>query len=128
VLETTAQLFGCLYVLEGATLGGQIITRHLHASLGLTPETGAAFFAGYGARTGSRWKEFGTHLSAFALQSGSGDAIVASANSTFETLDLWLYPDRITPEWVPALSPAPLQATPAVPSPDSPRHAAASRH
>ncbi|WP_147321215.1 biliverdin-producing heme oxygenase [Rhodoferax lacus] len=121
-VETTAQLFGCLYVLEGATLGGQIITRHLQASLGLTPESGAAFFAGYGAQTGSRWKEFGAHLTAFALQSGAGDAIVASANSTFETLDHWLYPERITAQWVPA----PLQATYPVPSPDSPRHAAAS--
>lgn len=127
-LKSTAQLFGCLYVLEGATLGGQIVTRHLHASLGLTPETGAAFFAGYGAQTGSRWKEFGAHLSAYALQSGAGDAIVASANSTFETLDLWLYPEHIAPELAADLSPAPPPATSAVPSPESPFHAAASSH
>ena len=75
-----------------ATLGGQIVTRHLHASLGVTPETGGAFFSGYAEHTGSRWKAFGTQLSTFALQSGRDDEIVAGANETFETLDQWLYP------------------------------------
>jgi heme oxygenase len=91
-LASTAQLFGCLYVLEGATLGGQIVSRHLQASLGLTPLSGSAFFGGYGEQTGSRWKAFGAHLSAFAVQSDCDDAIVASAQATFDTLDRWLYP------------------------------------
>lgn len=91
-LHTTAQLFGCLYVIEGATLGGQIVTRHLQASLGVTPQSGGAFFSGYAERTGSRWKAFGVHLSAFAQASGTDDEIVAGANATFETLDHWLYP------------------------------------
>lgn len=93
-LSTTARLFGCLYVIEGATLGGQIVTRHLHASLGVTPLSGGAFFGGYGALTGSRWKAFGTQLNAFAMRSGGDDEIVASANETFETLDHWLYPEQ----------------------------------
>lgn len=95
-LTTPAKLFGCLYVIEGATLGGQIITRHLRASLGLTPESGAAFFSGYGERTGSRWKEFCNHLSAFAARADSDHEIVASANATFESLHRWLYPAPIS--------------------------------
>ncbi|WP_088279530.1 biliverdin-producing heme oxygenase [Ideonella sp. A 288] len=91
-LRSAARLFGCLYVIEGATLGGQIVTRHLQSSLGLTPQSGGAFFSGYGEHTGSRWKAFGAQLSAFALASGGGDEIVAAANETFETLDRWLYP------------------------------------
>jgi len=91
-LHTTARLFGCLYVIEGATLGGQIVTRHLQASLGVTPQSGGAFFSGYAEHTGSRWKAFGAHLAAFALASGADDEIVVSANETFETLDRWLYP------------------------------------
>lgn len=103
-LRTTARLFGCLYVIEGATLGGQIITRHLQASLGVTPQSGGAFFSGYAEHTGSRWKAFGVHLTAFALASGAEDEIVAGANETFETLDRWLYaaPPQGTPHDEPA--------------------------
>ena len=91
-LSTAARVLGCLYVIEGATLGGQIVMRHLSASLAVTPHYGGAFFRGYGEHTGSRWKSFGTQLTAFAMRSGCDDEIVASANETFETLDRWLYP------------------------------------
>lgn len=101
------QLLGCLYVIEGATLGGRSITRHLQNQLGLTPESGGAFFDGYGAQTGAYWKAFCTMLSENAdRQMGdstddSADhscvesrhaAIVAGANQTFETLTHWLFP------------------------------------
>ncbi len=91
-LVTISQVLGCLYVIEGATLGGQIITRHLQANLGITPETGGAFFAGYGVENGARWQAFGAMITAAAAQFGGEDEIVASANRTFETLELWLFP------------------------------------
>lgn len=91
-LATISQALGCLYVIEGATLGGRTITRHLQASLGLTPETGGAFFAGYGAETGPRWQAFGTMLSALAERRSGEDEIVSSANQTFETMGRWLFP------------------------------------
>lgn len=94
-LKTTAQIFGCLYVIEGATLGGQIISKHLNASLGLTPDFGCSFFAGYGKQTGSQWKSFGACLTAFATQTVSDDEIIASANKIFQTLDCWLYPAQL---------------------------------
>jgi heme oxygenase (biliverdin-IX-beta and delta-forming) len=87
-LVTIPQVLGCLYVIEGATLGGQIITRHLQANLGITPETGGAFFAGYGVENGARWQAFGAMITAAAERFGGEDEIVASANRTFETLDL----------------------------------------
>lgn len=96
-LASQGQLLGCLYVIEGATLGGQIITRHLQANLGLTPLTGAAFFDGYGARTGSHWKAFCAMLRANADESGPQEDILASANQTFETLGQWLFPPYPTP-------------------------------
>jgi heme oxygenase len=91
-LRSTARLFGCLYVIEGATLGGQIVTRHLQANLAVTPQSGGAFFSGYAEHTGSRWKAFGAHLTTYARASQADDEIVAGANATFETLDRWLYP------------------------------------
>ena len=91
-LRSVARIFGCLYVIEGATLRGLIVTRHLHATLGVTPQRGAAFFGGYGEHTGSQWKAFGLQLSTFAMRSGGDEEITAGANDTFATLGRWLYP------------------------------------
>jgi heme oxygenase len=97
-VTTPGHLLGCLYVIEGATLGGRVITRHLQNQLGLTPDSGGAFFDGYGAQTGSHWKAFCTMLSENADDVGDGgrqEAIVAGANRTFETLTNWLFPTSI---------------------------------
>ena len=92
-LDSIPRVLGCLYVVEGATLGGQVISRHLLANLGITPESGGAFFAGYGAETGPRWKAFGEAITAAAEKFGGEDEIVAGATRTFETLERWLFPD-----------------------------------
>jgi heme oxygenase (biliverdin-IX-beta and delta-forming) len=91
-IETIPQAMGCLYVIEGATLGGQLVTRHLQANLGLTPLSGTAFFNGYGEHTGARWKSFGTLLTTLAGKTNDHDAIIDTANHTFETIDRWLFP------------------------------------
>jgi heme oxygenase (biliverdin-IX-beta and delta-forming) len=92
-LDSIARVLGCFYVVEGATLGGQVISRHLLTNLGITPESGGAFFAGYGAETGPRWKAFEAAMTAAAEKFGDEDEIVASATRTFETLERWLFPD-----------------------------------
>jgi heme oxygenase len=79
-------------VLEGATLGGQIITRHLQTHLGLTPESGTAFFHGYGPETGPRWKSFVSGLRTEAQKVNADDGIIENANLTFETIAQWLFP------------------------------------
>jgi heme oxygenase len=93
-LTSLEQLLGCLYVIEGATLGGRIITRQLQTQLGLSPESGGAFFDGYGAQTGPHWKAFCTMLTNHADESRHGE-IVAGANRTFETLTHWLFPTSL---------------------------------
>lgn len=52
-----AEALGMLYVLEGSTLGGQLILRTVARELGLDAEHGASYFHGHGARTGTMWKE-----------------------------------------------------------------------
>jgi heme oxygenase len=42
-IEDWPRMLGCLYVLEGATLGGQIISRHLQRTLHIDAINGAAF-------------------------------------------------------------------------------------
>jgi heme oxygenase len=87
-LDTTAKAFGSIYVMEGATLGGQVITRQLKEHLGLTPESGGAFFYSYGPNVGPMWKEFGSIITAFAEKENDDDAIVDSAKATFDSFRL----------------------------------------
>lgn len=88
-LRTTAARFGCLYVLEGATLGGQVISRHVRRTLGITPAAAGRFFHGYGPRTGEMWQAFRAALGAFAARAAADDEIVAAAVATFRSLRRW---------------------------------------
>ncbi|HWI55760.1 MAG TPA: biliverdin-producing heme oxygenase, partial [Bacillota bacterium] len=88
-----AEALGTLYVIEGATLGGQFIARHLAARFGLTPANGAAFFHSYGLQVGPRWQQFRAFLvSASAELEQERATIIASAQRTFQALDDWLFP------------------------------------
>jgi len=84
-IGSVASAFGCLYVLEGSTLGGQVISRQVHAKLGLTPERGCAFFSSYGPRVGQMWTVFGDRLESFcSSHPPCRDEIVQTALATFE--------------------------------------------
>ena len=88
LLVTASHAIGVLYVLEGATLGGQIIARHLQSALDLGANNGAAFFAGYGPLTGAMWKRFSAHVdSSMTLET---EVVITSATETFEKLRSWL--------------------------------------
>jgi heme oxygenase (biliverdin-IX-beta and delta-forming) len=56
--SSMAAAVGAMYVLEGATLGGQVILRMIDKNLRLSPHGGAAFHAGYGAHNGGMWRGF----------------------------------------------------------------------
>lgn len=90
LLSGLASAAGCLYVLEGATLGGQVISRFLSQQLGVSPVTGGQFFSGYGVETGSRWKAFGI----WAESACGGDAVCEetagqAAEDTFDSFIRW---------------------------------------
>lgn len=84
-LLTQAELLGAMYVLEGSTLGGQVITRQL-VQAGIPLQR---YFRGYGELTGPRWKTFCRLLTQEAAHVDQ-DQLVASAVQTFQQLDAWL--------------------------------------
>lgn len=88
-LEDAAAGFGCLYVLEGATLGGQIISRHIRSTLGIIPGRGGSFFRGYGEQTGEMWRSFGAALTAFPVDAAADGRILTTAVATFCELRRW---------------------------------------
>ena len=85
-LYTRLQLLGAMYVVEGSTLGGQVITRQL-AGADIPMR---AYFTGYGTLTGLRWKTFCQLLTEAAPATSDQDQIVASACLTFNQLDQWI--------------------------------------
>jgi len=87
---TVSAAFGCLYVMEGATLGGQIISGAVEKSLGLTPATGGGFFRGYGDGTGAMWQGFRTAITAAVVTEADQDEAVDAAKATFKGLHRWL--------------------------------------
>jgi heme oxygenase len=89
VPRSVGEALGCLYVLEGATLGGQIISRRL-AGLGVTQAVGGAYFHGYGPDTGAMWRGLLVALDESSRALDAEQTIVAFARETFAALHGWL--------------------------------------
>ncbi len=64
--DTASQIWGYLYVKQGSTLGGSVITKALKRHLGLNPLTEQRFFAGFGDQNSAQWKKFIENLFAKA--------------------------------------------------------------
>ncbi|WLH40045.1 biliverdin-producing heme oxygenase [Pseudomonas sp. FP2254] len=89
-LDTPAACLGTLYVLEGATLGGQVLRREMARRLGIDADNGGAFLDVYGAETGRRWKDFLDYLGNQALDAKARQRAVDAARSTFSCFERWL--------------------------------------
>jgi heme oxygenase len=87
VPDTDAAL-GRLYVLEGSTLGGTFIDRHL---TGLPALSGVRLraFSPYGGETGAMWHAFRRAARDRVARGGSADAMLAAATGTFRSLAAW---------------------------------------
>ena len=88
-LGTQAEVLGCVYVMEGATLGGRMISQHIRTALGITPTTGGSFFEGYGGETGMMWQSMRHLLVNGASDIEAENTIVTNAATTFASLRCW---------------------------------------
>ncbi len=86
-IETVGQLIGVLYVIEGSTLGGQLISRSLAEHHGLTSGQGASFFGGYGDRTMPLWESYIRFAESIAGNEVECRAAEAAAGSTFQLFE-----------------------------------------
>jgi len=96
-LDAPSQAFGCLYALEIATLGGQIIARHLNRTLGVGPGSGCSFFNSYGDQAVKMWHDFGQQIKKNAVTNEIEEAMTRAAIETFVRLEQWMT-DRSEPE------------------------------
>lgn len=77
---------GSLYVLEGSTLGGRVISRAV-AGAAWCPPGGLRYFDPYGAATGRRWR---CTLDRLAAAAADAERVEAGALRTFRVLQEWL--------------------------------------
>ncbi|MFS0838507.1 biliverdin-producing heme oxygenase [Paenibacillus sp. 1P03SA] len=88
-VSTLPRALGYLYVLEGSTLGGQLITKQLKAVLSVDPEVNGRYFSSYGTDVRTKWTEFREFLLE-NVKEEEQDQVVAAAKETFILLDEWL--------------------------------------
>ncbi|SDF17526.1 Heme oxygenase [Blastococcus aurantiacus] len=84
----TDEALGRMYVLEGSTLGGVFIDRHLAALPELAGVT-VHSFSPYGSETGAMWAAFRRTTRARISEGGDAAAMLASARTTFAGLAGW---------------------------------------
>jgi heme oxygenase len=88
-MNNLPSLFGTMYVMEGSTLGGQLIARHVEAVLHLSEGQGNSYFRGHGSQTGPLWKEFCEMLK-LRIPDEQTEAVVVSAKAMFSTFGTWM--------------------------------------
>ena len=90
-LAGTDEALGRLYVLEGSTLGGVFIDRHLAALPGLG-DVRLRAFSPYGRETGAMWHAFRAEVRNRVAGGGNPAQMVTSARTTFAALAEWCRP------------------------------------
>ncbi|QHS60934.1 biliverdin-producing heme oxygenase [Chitinophaga agri] len=89
-IADNAQALGAMYVLEGSTLGGQVICQILSRNLS-SPDLPKAlsFFNGYGADTQSYWDTFVHYLQGYNGDDTQRQRLLDAAAATFEHFRSW---------------------------------------
>lgn len=93
-IQNHPQALGALYVIEGSTLGGKIISKMVGQQLGITNDAGLSFFKGYGEQTDEMWQSFKQTIDSPA-ESGDHNIIIQSANDTFVQFSNWFDRSRV---------------------------------
>lgn len=76
-------LLGCMYVLEGATLGGMVIVKSLKKNQNLSGIDNFHYFGCYGGETGPQWKHFLQVLQQEGNKPEAKDQVVLAAKETY---------------------------------------------
>ena len=82
-LDTVSEALGCMYVMEGATLGGTVIGRSLQKVSEITDSGAMHYYGCYGEQTGRHWKRFKEVVEQQVVTEAQEAAFVESATATF---------------------------------------------
>ncbi len=84
-----------MYVLEGSTLGGQIISKMISQALPGKADHALTFYAGYGEQTMPMWNSFKTALNEQVQSPADQQELVHAANETFLKFSRWVEKSRL---------------------------------
>lgn len=90
MLDGLTEAFGTLYVLEGSTLGGQMIATEVNRRLGLDRRDGVSFFVSEGRNVGLEWRSLCAAVRKQINTSDQTAIAVSIASATFRSLEEWL--------------------------------------
>lgn len=96
-VERPITLIGCLYVLEGSTLGNRMHRPDMAATYQLEGANGCCYYSSYGDQVGARWREFSRSVNDLLNDPASHQAVIEAARETFSGLEqvyLALYPQK----------------------------------
>lgn len=84
ILHNAYEAIGALYVLEGATLGGQLILKRLRSQL--KENMNHHFYSSYKEKTTQMWSAFNQYVNSTIITSYELEAAVTGARNTFSSL------------------------------------------
>lgn len=85
-IDNPAKAFGAIYVLEGSSIGGQVIFKKLQVNANIPKNLSFKFYSHYGDKTMEMWKNFVAYLNQLPA-TWQKDAI-SGAVETFETIKM----------------------------------------
>lgn len=88
-ISSPSYALGILYVIEGSTLGGQIISKMIHNNLPMEGIDATNYFSSYRELNGEMWKKFGNRISEIE-DSVDHTELLQGAKDTFNNLKYWL--------------------------------------
>ena len=86
-VERPLALLGCVYVLEGSTLGATVLRPLVARAFLLRGEEGLAYLHNYGTEVQARWAQFQQHMNQLSLSADERGQIVKAAGDFFQQLD-----------------------------------------
>jgi heme oxygenase len=89
---------GFMYVMEGSKLGGRVIYKNIHRSLGYAEDSGASYLGGNGTDTAGHWKKFFFWLSLYAVENDCEEEIIQGALFAFSSIHGYFVSNRLVYE------------------------------
>ena len=77
-------LLGALYVLEGSTLGGTILRRHLATAFDLEEDRGLSYYSSYGNNVMPHWREFRERMNGAVTDPAEQERVLEAARTAFD--------------------------------------------
>ncbi|RYD57840.1 MAG: biliverdin-producing heme oxygenase [Sphingobacteriales bacterium] len=89
-ISNSNEAMGAMYVMEGSTLGGKIISKMIQQALSLPTDESVSFFKGYGESSDEMWASFTHALDHHTTDPQQQDQIAEAANNTFVKFKNWV--------------------------------------